>query len=83
MWLAKPGPRMKLRGGPGVFFKARDRRPGDRGAEFWSDLSRVSEMHDHLTAHRQVLERLDEKYQPFARKLKFCKGWFVEDKDGR
>jgi hypothetical protein len=40
-------------------------------------------MYDHLTPRSQVLERLDEKYQPLARKLKFLKGWFVEDKDGR
>ena len=79
----KPWPWMKFHGGPGVFFEARDRSPGDRSAQSWSDLPRVSEMHNNLSPRSEVLQCLNEEYESFARKLKFFQGRFVKNEDDR
>ena len=74
---------MKLHGGSGVFVEARNRRPGDRSAKSRGDLSRVSEMTDHVTPRGQVLKGLNEEHQSLAGKAKFQECWFVEDEDHR
>lgn len=74
---------MKFHGGLGILFKTRHWGPCDRSVQIRSDLFWVSEMHNHFTPLSQVLERLDEKHESFAREAQFSQGRFVEDEDSR